>query len=292
MKQPTPVRLKSLLMCAGLTAALLATLAPAQAAAPTATKIPEVTLEVTDKGFKLPATVPGGIVAVTIKNTGKQPHSADVLRLRPGKTVTEAIKFANTTPDDLVNYLKLVSAVYVSDPIPPGQTSARAIVDLKKGDYILDDDADSKKHQNAAFKVNTVMNTAVPKADVVVDMQDFKFAMPQEIKAGKRLWQISNTGKQWHMWAVVKTKADATAEDIMKALGGRNGPAAPDANAKAQVVGGISPMSEGERLWIEVDLQPGSYTLVCPLPDVAMMAQGGRPMTHAEHGMIKTITVK
>lgn len=48
-----------------------------------------------------------------------------------------------------------------------------------------------------------------------------------------------------------------------------------------------APMSAGQRAWMEVDLPPGIYTVLCFLPDFA----SDPPTSHLEHGMVRTLTV-
>lgn len=48
----------------------------------------------------------------------------------------------------------------------------------------------------------------------------------------------------------------------------------------------------GERVWMEFDLEPDDYELVCPLPDVVAMMEGGAPLSHLLHGMRHTFTVR
>jgi hypothetical protein len=46
-------------------------------------------------------------------------------------------------------------------------------------------------------------------------------------------------------------------------------------------------MSAGERAWLDLDLPPGVYTVLCFLPDFASTP----PKSHLEHGMVRTLTV-
>ena len=88
-----------------------------------------------------------------------------------------------------------------------------------------------------------------------------------------------------------KNKAGDDYKDILKVINASRGLATPDPNAKVEVIGGISPIGNGERNWMEIDLPPGNYTLICPLPDLTTMGKG-EPMMHVQEGMLKTIVVK
>jgi hypothetical protein len=52
------------------------------------------------------------------------------------------------------------------------------------------------------------------------------------------------------------------------------------------------PMEEGERAWFLVNLEPGTYMVVCGLPNLDEIAAGEAPHAHYELGMIMLITVE
>jgi hypothetical protein len=52
------------------------------------------------------------------------------------------------------------------------------------------------------------------------------------------------------------------------------------------------PMEEGERAWFPVNLEPGTYMVVCGLPNLEEMQAGEAPHAHYELGMITIITVE
>jgi hypothetical protein len=104
------------------------------------------------------------------------------------------------------------------------------------------------------------------------------------------LWEFTNSGDQWHLAALTTYNPDATPEQLLALFGEEGG--LPPADAPVQVMGGLPPMSPGERVWIEMDLPPGEYQLLCPLPDVVAMAEGGEPLPHLLHGMQRRFTVE
>jgi hypothetical protein len=53
----------------------------------------------------------------------------------------------------------------------------------------------------------------------------------------------------------------------------------------------VPPISEGERAWLTFDMEPGTYVVGCPLPDMAALMAGGEPLSHLHHGMYQVITV-
>jgi hypothetical protein len=55
--------------------------------------------------------------------------------------------------------------------------------------------------------------------------------------------------------------------------------------APGALQGGVSAIMPGSHAFVEVDLEPGEYGLICFIPDM----KDGK--AHFEHGMIKTIKV-
>jgi hypothetical protein len=51
-------------------------------------------------------------------------------------------------------------------------------------------------------------------------------------------------------------------------------------------IGGVAPMSQGTANNLAVDLEPGSYIMMCFVPDV----KDGK--SHLEHGMINRFTIE
>ena len=51
-----------------------------------------------------------------------------------------------------------------------------------------------------------------------------------------------------------------------------------------------SPMSADMSAWVEVDLEPGTYAIICFLPDL-LAEEGAEPMSHLQHGMVSLLTV-
>ena len=58
--------------------------------------------------------------------------------------------------------------------------------------------------------------SAAPQADIEVGLVDFAFNLPDESKAGKQLWKISNSGQQPHHLAIVKLTEGAMIEDVIR----------------------------------------------------------------------------
>lgn len=261
------------------------TVAPAEPA------IPVVAIEAGDAGLQVAEVVPGGIVQVDITNTGSNPAAVSLFRMKEGKTRQELNEFkavADANPEAFFGLFELAGFIHVAEGIAPGTTST-FYADLGTGEFILSDDAHPERDLTF-FVADEVVGTTAPETAVTVDMVDFAYTMPDSVPGGQGLWEFTNSGDQWHLAALTTYNPDVTPEQLLALFGEEGGP--PPADAPVQVMGGLPPMSPGERVWIEMDLPPGEYLMLCPLPDVVAMAEGGEPLPHLLHGMQRRFTVE
>jgi hypothetical protein len=282
------------LLLAVLALVVLAGCAAVQpAAAPTATSvpptptaepqaaIPQINVEVSENGITVPEEVPGGIVELVVANTGTQPHVPNLIRIREGHNREEAlatIAQVAENPESLFSAFEVLSIIHVVDGLEPGATYSFYAA-LGTGDFFLADDANPDAAPTF-FHAAENAGTVAPDADLAVDMVDFAYALPASVPAGQQLWEITNSGEQWHLLAIMKANPELATEVLLAAL---EGPPAED--SPVQFVGGVAPMGAGERIWVTIDLEAGDYEVVCPLPDVAAAASGAPPLPHLLHGM-------
>jgi hypothetical protein len=262
-----------------------------------AQQIPEVTIEVNDSAINIPADFPGGIVAVTVHNNTSAPLDVGFTRMREGTTIAEIEELSKDFMGNLVPLLQKASFMLSFNPVPAGE-SKQAIMDFKAGQYLVDATAHSEEMPAAdaarvfaEFNVDKIAGTTEPQADVKVEMQDFAYVMPDEIKTGELLWEFQNQGQQWHMALFVKPKPGVSMDEVIAALQTEGEPSGPLPFEFVEDAG-VPPISEGERVWVKFDLSPGEYLVLCPIPDVTTMTAGGQPMSHFQHGMQHLLTVK
>lgn len=265
--------------------------------APAAFAIPEFTIAVSDDAVSVPEVVPGGIVRVTIQNNSSIPMDIGLARVLEGSTPEEVIALAQGGEETFIPLLTKASFLGSFNPVDPG-SERWTYIDLRTGVFVVDAAEHVEgapmadvPHLNASFTANEIVGTTEPAADVVVDMVDFAYTMPDEIPAGSQLWEYTNSGEQWHMMFVVDLAEGAGVEDVMAFMGD---PAmAPAGPPPFEIVphAGIPPIGVGERAWLEFGLAPGEYLVACPVPDVTAIFAGEMPLSHMEHGMVKMITV-
>lgn len=277
----------ALLVIVGILAACSA-VTQAQPAAPAghAVPMPEVAIKLTDDGFTVPTEMPAGIVAVNFSNSStKYQEGGPVLgRLNQGVTYDNITALlASDDPDGYSKFEQMVTSLGAAE---------RTIYNLTPGQYLayFIGNIEGAPPISSLITVKDEGNTAAaPTAEITADMQEFNFILPDEIKAGKHVWQISNTGKQAHHMLIIQLPKGVTADDIITWVSAEipSGPP-PFLNPDGPTIGtGFEVLSPGQSTWAEIDLPPGEYTVFCLLPDMSAMP----PTSHIAHGMHRTLKV-
>jgi hypothetical protein len=254
--------------------------------------LPAFALELTEDGLTVPETATAGLVAASFTNsTEEMPLAVILARLNEDVTMDDLMAaMMEGGPEGMI---PLVSLLGGSD-IAPG-TAMDATLDLKAGQHIVLNFA-SEVPAILPFVVTEDPNAEVveaPVADISVTLVDFAFGMPLEVEAGPQLWTIENKGTQWHETAIVKLAEGITPEDLMPILMERAQAGPPDGSEPEAETGTPPfedvffwmPMGIGERAWVTLDLEPGTYAALCFLPDF----ESGT--SHLEHGMIQVFEV-
>ena len=250
---------------------------------PAGTSSNTVTVIAKDFSFELPSQIPAGLTTFKLVNRGPSLHHVQLIRLEEGKTGDDflaALKAGGPPP---------AWAIPAGGPNPPepGDTATTA-VDMKPGNYVLVcfiPSADGVPHlmkgMTHALTVTEPTHAAAPEptADLVVKLVDFDFQLSQPLSAGRHTVRIENGGAQPHELAIIRLEPGKTPADFT-AWGER-----PEGPAPGRLFGGVSGIMPGARAFVEVDLPPGEYALICFVPEMA----DGKP--HFVHGMVKQVTV-
>lgn len=133
--------------------------------------------------------------------------------------------------------------------------------------------------------------TGEPAASVTLEATDgLRYLVsPDPVPSGPQVWKFTNTGQN-HAHHVVMTRVpdDVTADQIVgdfTSLMSGTPPAGPPLVAQFTFVGYSALISGGHSTWVEFDLEPASYAVVCYIIDPAT----GRP--HVVDGMLTVFTV-
>ena len=250
-----------------------------------AAKPPEVTITAKEYAFEVPASIGGGVVAVKLSNTGKEPHMAQLIRLNDGVTFDQLqAALQGGDPGAALSLVSVAGGIYTT---PPGATQA-ATLDLKAGDYAVMDFGAGEdqvpymvKGMLQPFKVTAGSSSAEPASDVAVTLKEYSFEMPTELKAGSHTFKVSNQGAQPHEILLLKLAEGKTMADVQAALSNPESGGPPPGD----MVGGALAIGPGMRSWTTLELTPGNYVAICFIPD------SGDGKSHLEHGMMMPLKV-
>ena len=257
-----------------------------------ATKPTELSLSITEVGkaakFTIPASGKGGLTRVVLVNSGKAPHSAQLVLVTGGHTVAEAVKQIGGNADKTPNWLRAEGGL---GAVPGGQTRT-AIVNLPKGTYAVIDTQSSQSGGPPAYGQTTLSkgNTGtVPKyAAHITGLATGKDKYAWQVtglKAGTNPLDFVSKGKNaLHLVNAFKIKggANPSLDAVKKALQS-NGPPPAFVDQTSQV--DTAALDGGKSIATSLTFSPGQYVFFCPLPD----RDGGKP--HFLEGMLKKVTI-
>jgi hypothetical protein len=242
-------------------------------------------VQVTGEDFKFdaPDVIPAGLTEFRFLNKGPALHHMALLKLAGGKTVDDLAN-ALAKPGPLPSWAKELGGPNAS---APGE-EANATLILEAGNYALicfvDIGGPPHFTKGMVKPLRVVPPTGPsgpkPRADVTATLFDYNFKLSAPVRAGKRTIRVHNTGLQHHEVQLVQLAPGASLADFMKWMEKMEGP------PPGKPLGGIAGIESGMSQYFTADFVPGSYALICFLPDV----KDGKP--HFAHGMTQQIEVK
>jgi uncharacterized cupredoxin-like copper-binding protein len=263
-------------------------------ARPVQAQVAQITIRAGDHFFEAPAQVQAGLLSITFENVGQEAHHMQIVELHEGVT-PEQFQTAfpqaaeQWTPERMAHALSLIKrAAGGPGLIPPGKHQ-RVTLKLAPGRYLLfciiPDHAGVPHLAQGMMATLDVTGQAPaiqpePAADATVTLSDFSFVLPQRIQAGKQTWKIVNEGEQLHELLLWKLAEGKTVQDVIAFQ------QAPHGTPPYLPAGGFQGIGPGGSGWLYLDLEPGSYVAICPIPD----STSGTP--HHELGMILPFTVE
>lgn len=243
-----------------------------------------VTMTAKDFAFDAPAQIPGGAVTLQIRNSGKEVHQAQLVRLEGGKTGQDLIA-AMKTPGPPPAWMKFVGG---PNAVAPGHdVSATSVLEPGQYAYLClipspDGMMHAAKGMMRPFEVTAAPSgaaTSLPEADFIIKLVDFDFQTSRPLTPGKHAIMVENAGPQAHELVLVKLAPGKTIQDFATWAESMKGP------PPATPVGGVGVLETGMRATFAADLTAGDYGLICFVPD----AKDGK--LHLAHGMMKNLKV-
>jgi hypothetical protein len=248
----------------------------------------ELTITVRDDGYDIPDGLTAGRYAVSVVNAGTTPSHASLGRLPDGVTEEQVMTDMSSQTQELPDWFLNAGYVGLPDWAPPGETRS-GVVDLSAGNFFMFDPFSSR---NAFVTVaeGEAMG-AEPDSAATVEMTEMHFMLPEGgLPTGAARLKISNIGAIPHEFQVLAVPEGTTADQIaaLFAMPEDATPAPGDELAQALVdyapVAATSILGAGLTSWIDTDLAPGTYAVICALP-----FPDGVP--HAMQGMLEIVTL-
>jgi hypothetical protein len=239
-----------------------------------------------DYAFTAPDTVAAGLEMFHLVNKGPSVHHLQIVKLRENKTTADlAAAFKNPGPPPAwVQWVGGANAV-----APSGVDTSVAYLTLAPGNYalicVIPDSAGVPHFAHGMLRALTVTASALtpalePRADAVIHLKDYAFAVMGTIAAGQRNIRVVNDGPQVHEMVIVALAPGKTAKDLLAWVdGGMKG------MPPGKPLGGAAGLAPGGHETVSVMLPAGNYALICFWPD----AKDGKE--HAQHGMVMDLKV-
>lgn len=229
-----------------------------------------------------------GVGTIVLKNADTMmPHQAQLMRLNEGVTA-EQFTAALLSPEGIAAVVPLAEFAGGPNAVEPGGTSS-VVANLDAGaTYMVMCQIPGPNGQPhyalgmlGSFTTSAQANSAaMPTPGNTVDLSDFKFTEPSTVDWTKPI-TVTNDGPQPHELTVLAAAPGKTLDDVKAALASE--PAGPP---PYQTMGGVAALAAGMTQDTTLDLQPGTYLLVCFVVDPAT----GQP--HYMLGMEQEITVQ
>lgn len=245
--------------------------------------------------------VKSGLVTMTLTNSDKVPRSAGIVRLLGDHTVDDFLKVVESDEQGFPIPGWIEDGGGVST-VEPGDTASVTQV-LAPGRYAISDDetagGDGEGPGHAQRGAKGEFTVTGPASDAELpaqpatltatdagegDDREYGFEF-KGLKAGTNQVRFENTGQELHHAVMFPINKGKTIEDVTAAFASDGPPKGPppvdfDKAFHTQVIDG------GVAQNIELDLQPGSYAVVCFIQD----RKGGKP--YVANGMIDELAVK
>jgi hypothetical protein len=262
--------------------------------------LPELAITATADAYEgLPAETPAGRYVVALTSAMGADASAGVEFLMLPEDVSfdgflAALTESMEGPPEWY-YQTYLAGGLVADP----ESTSQGIFELRPGAYAVWSGGDPEAAQSpvelvVSGEAATPEAATEPSADATLTMFEYGFDLEGALAAGPQLLKVTNVGAQPHFAVLVQPDVPVTKEQVGMVLeaemagtptadaAAAAGVSNPEAWRFAEYAGTIS---MGATEWIAVDLAPGTYVLVCFVPEI------GTGVPHAYQGMYDVITV-
>jgi hypothetical protein len=235
-----------------------------------------------------PASVKGGLVQLQLKNTGKQPHGAQLVLVQGSHTPQQALQVISANSDKTPNWIRGAGGI---GSVPPGGTQT-ATVNLAPGKYFVADVGGPTQGPPAyrpftvtAGKAGTLPSTSTALTAAANGKDKYKWELSGAFKAGANRFTFNSKGKDaLHFVGAFRVTGNPSKAQLIKALKS-NGKPPPFVDPSSFQNTAVLDGGKSEVTSLQLG-KPGNWVLWCPLTD----RDGGKP--HFEEGLLTTVAVK
>ncbi len=235
----------------------------------------------------IPANIDGGVVNLSLTNSGQGPHSLQFIKVEGDHTIAEWLAFLDSEgPGPVPDWISEGGGI---GTVGPGQTG-RSSFELSEGRHFAwDDESDQNDVSNTAkggiveIMVSGEGGGELPDADATVIADEYEFTV-EGLTAGTANVRFQNDGDELHHFIAAPIAPGSTIEDVKAFFATEGEPTGPPPlDFEAGV--GVPVMDSGKAVVAELTLAAGDYAFVCFISDRA----GGPP--HFTLGMLQSVTV-
>ena len=229
---------------------------------------PELHVTFNGSGFDVPDTVEGGYHVVVLDPGADSAAYVDFMQVPAGIPHDEAVDLALQA-----GAMDVPSEgwVYGGGSYAFQERVNRFIVYLTPGEWQIaaswQADQDNAEETMELYPLTVTEYGASsagemdPDADVVMTLEDTAFgSLDERVGAGPTLFEVRNTGEQPRQMVLFRTDRALTSDDYAEWFNSMESATPAPPPFEATWVGYAAMTSPGHSTWIELDLEPGTYT--------------------------------
>ncbi len=233
-----------------------------------------------DYGYDMPARFPAGLIHLRLVNQGPDIHEAMVIHFNAAGSAAGYVDSVRADVDfpafaEDLGGAALTAAGDSSDSYMRLVPGHYAIV-CWKGDHLSRGMA-----RDFVVGADSTGSEALPRADLTILMTEYGYQLSGPMVAGRRLIKVENRGIQAHEADIIRLSPGKTSRDYVEWLD-----AGEPGQPPAEMAGGAGDFVPGRTVWMEVNLSPGRYVIICQVPDA------GDRKPHYAHGMVMEFEVQ
>lgn len=241
--------------------------------------------------YTVPASVPGGLVQLTLNNNaGKMSHGGQLIRVIGNHSPAEVLKIVGGNNTKTPAWIRGAGGL---GGVAPGAT-AKAILNLTAGNYLILDAGGPGSNGPPAYKQFTVTaGTAgpLPSTPITIDAANpakdkYRYELSGSLKAGDNVITFKSEGRTAiHTIIAARLTGNPSKAQLLAALKSQSN--GPPKYIDPRSISGTAVLDGGSSQVTPLTLtKPGKYVLFCPLSD----REGGKD--HIAEGMVTTVTVQ